>query len=62
MTDPPNWKRIGETANKILDELEKIHGAENVESTDKHDSGNGSSGSNPVREPDAVARSGSDPA
>ena len=62
MTDPPNWKRIGETANKILDELEKIHGAENVESTDKHDSGNGSSGSNPVREPDAVAGPGSDPA
>lgn len=55
MTDPPNWKRIGETANKILDELEKIHGAENVESTDKHDSGNGSSGGNPVREPDAMA-------
>lgn len=62
MSDPPKWRRIGEIADEIMDKLEKIHGADNVESTDKHDSGNGSSGSNPVREPDAVAGPGSDPA
>ena len=38
------------------------NGAENVESTDKHDSGNSSAGSDSVREPDAVAGPRSDPA
>ena len=55
MTDPPNWKRIGETANKILDELEKIHGAENDNRTDKDDatqpvSGDGADWVDPVQQ------------
>lgn len=34
MSDPPTFKRIGEIANKILDELEKIHGADDERTTD----------------------------
>lgn len=34
MTDPPTFKRIGETADEILKKLEKIHGADDERTTD----------------------------
>jgi hypothetical protein len=49
MKRPLPFRRIGETATEILGKLEKIHGDENAESTDKHDSGSSRAGRDPVR-------------
>lgn len=37
MSDPPSFKRIGEIADEILNKLEKIHGAEDEQRTEKDD-------------------------
>ena len=47
MSDPPKWRRIGEIADEIMDKLEKIHGADNVERTEKDDAAQPGGGDGP---------------